>query len=169
LSSLNFSPQRKSRYNSPRKYDTSQDKFHNLDLIVPSNETPLYFSKYSTEKIKREILQVKKLLTSDEIRPGFRNRPPVDLSKPHMEFSSRLYFAMSPTATRKPFLTTSNVFKNISKKNHIINFDDYLGKYNFSHKENDYEIFAKELSPKKKNISVFERFPLNWRFKGSFN
>jgi hypothetical protein len=86
-----------------------------------------------------------------------------------MEFSSRTYYAMSPTSTRKPFLTTSNVFKNISKKTHIFNFDDYLGKYNFSHKENDFEIFAKELSPKKKNISVFERFPLNWRFKGSFN
>lgn len=177
FNSTNLSPRKPTSNSTTWSHNKNEAGFHlhsshkvnPLDLVVPSSEAPLYFSKYSTDKIKREISEVTKSLIGDDTRTGFRNRPAVDLNKPHMDFNSRIYFAMSPTTTRKSFLTTSNVFKNLSKKKHIINSDEYLRKYNFSHMESDFDTFAKDLLPKKKSISVFERFPLNWRFKASFN
>ncbi len=134
-------------YSSPKNRKKSNDsKFNNLSLISSATESTLYFSKYSSNKIKRVIEDLHKEITKDGLsREGYKNRPMLNLNRPELVFKSSEYYTSSPTLTRKSFLTTSNVFKNYKPNSKYNSIADFNGNFLEKKKENKLESLLKEL------------------------
>jgi hypothetical protein len=145
-------------------------RIHELDLIVPSSHTHFLTSKFSANKIKREIDDLNKLLNSEGVsQSGFRNRPILNVNRPELEFCSRKYVANSPTVTRRGSLTTSDIFKNYKARHEMEDLHTYTGKVHFSKNQAcELEQFSREFKiGKTKILSIAERYPPSSRRRDS--
>ncbi len=158
----------------------NKSQIKNLEFNLPKTDTSLYFSKYSTQKIKREIETMHKLLLKDGIpQSNNRNRPMLNLNRPEMEFSSREFLAQSPTKINQNFITVSNVcrsYKTInplkmtsSIKNNQATPKIFNLNFKINKNDNDLEEFSRNLVQDKKNVSFLEKYSPARRRKQSFS
>lgn len=140
--STTLSSTQNSFYSKTAQHSRAQSSINNLELLIPSSDSVLFFSKYSANKIKNQISEVHRLITKDgNIKSNYRNRPIVNINKPELNLNSRTYLAYSPT---KKSTTTSSLFKNYKEKRN----------YN----SNDFNSILKRKNNFNNNIDSFNNF-----------
>jgi hypothetical protein len=145
----------------------------NLLNLTPASENPLYFSKYSQNRIKTQIHYVNQGIVKDGMPTGsFRNRPMININRPELDVNSRVYLNLSPTSGRKNFLTTSKVMKSYKEKKQVDffkNYDNNATSFNsrFNTANNEFEVFAKGIRNKNLNyLYLIDLQPSNFRTSG---
>ncbi len=157
---------------SPRK-----TKKADLELLLPSNDDPLAYSKYSTLKIKREIDSLNKTITSHGLpRKNYKNRPILNLNKPEVQFNSREFLAQSPTKVNSVFIHHDSIFKNSRKRkaSYASARDGYsstVSKINLARdNKHEFDDFLRNLNPNQKGSSYLEKYSMTVRKrKATFN
>jgi hypothetical protein len=149
-------------------------RMHDLDLITPSTHVPFLHSKFTENKIKKEIQDLSKVLFSDNLQPmGYRNRPMLNVNRPDLEFNSRKYIANSPTVTRRGHLTTSDIFKNFKlgkSKHDLEELHTFTGKVSFSKiQASELEHFSKDFKfGKFRKQTIADRYPSSRRRESNY-
>lgn len=149
-------------------------RMQDLDLITPSTHVPFLHSKFTENKIKKEIQDLSKVLFSDNLQPmGYRNRPMLNVNRPDLEFNSRKYIANSPTVTRRGHLTTSDIFKNFKlgkSKHDLEELHTFTGKVSFSKiQASELEHFSKDFKfGKFRKQTIADRYPSSRRRESNY-